>query len=204
MVHQPKQTAEVGEMLKNLLISFRSLFAMQSDFDPPNNSDRISQPRRRRNRRRHSENQEVGHQHGHREHHAHARTPRVPPAQGNPETIQALANINLRYANKRRRAKKIVAVITLIAAGYAMYKWSDWHWWSIGFVLFWIVMGINIFFPNGTINEATYRSIPGSNDKQGRHICIYCGWRGIHRKGQYKSEAVQANCSKCGSYLWSE
>jgi len=49
-----------------------------------------------------------------------------------------------------------------------------------------------------------YYSIGGSIDQNGEHRCIFCGNRGIFRKGEYASETTYAACSKCKSPLFIE
>lgn len=52
--------------------------------------------------------------------------------------------------------------------------------------------------------ENEYYSLSDSRDKNGEHRCIFCGGRGIYRKGEYASNVVYAGCSKCKSPLFTE
>lgn len=53
-------------------------------------------------------------------------------------------------------------------------------------------------------SQKVYYSIPGSRDSAGEHRCLWCGSRGIHKRGVYKTDLVIADCSKCGAELWQE
>jgi predicted RNA-binding Zn-ribbon protein involved in translation (DUF1610 family) len=56
----------------------------------------------------------------------------------------------------------------------------------------------------GMLNVSEYYTVPGSRDADGEHRCISCGHRGIYRKGEYRSNTVEAHCSKCGFHFWNE
>lgn len=58
--------------------------------------------------------------------------------------------------------------------------------------------------PHRWLSEAEYYSFPGSRFSNGKHRCIFCGGRGIHREGEYKTTNKYARCSKCESDLFSE
>ena len=47
-----------------------------------------------------------------------------------------------------------------------------------------------------------YYSIPHSKDSSNNHRCIFCGSRGIYRKGEYKTENTHSSCSKCQAHLF--
>lgn len=50
--------------------------------------------------------------------------------------------------------------------------------------------------------EAEYYLVDGSRDLDGRHQCIWCGGRGVHRRTEYKTTHVVAKCTSCGQGLW--
>lgn len=54
------------------------------------------------------------------------------------------------------------------------------------------------------LTPAEYYSIAGSRNQNGEHRCIGCGHPGIYRKGQYRSNATYAGCSKCGQPFFAE
>lgn len=71
-----------------------------------------------------------------------------------------------------------------------------------------ILGGIAAFiYSNGYLSysskEMYYAAViraTGSSD----HLCLYCGNKGIWRKGVYASSTVNCNCSKCKNYLFRE
>lgn len=62
---------------------------------------------------------------------------------------------------------------------------------------------VALFCRHGLMSKDQYYSIPGSQDDRG-HRCIACGHHGIYRKGEYKSNIVTAQCSKCEFPFWNE
>lgn len=49
--------------------------------------------------------------------------------------------------------------------------------------------------------ESEYYSLPHSKEN-GHHRCIFCGAKGIYRKGQYASNCVYSRCTKCSGNLY--
>jgi hypothetical protein len=49
--------------------------------------------------------------------------------------------------------------------------------------------------------ESEYYSLPHSK-ANGHHRCIFCGAKGIYRKGQYASNYVYSRCTKCSGNLY--
>ena len=58
--------------------------------------------------------------------------------------------------------------------------------------------------PNHWLCSSKYYSFPGSRFQDGKHRCIFCGAKGIYRKGEYKTNNKYAYCSKCESPLFIE
>ncbi len=62
--------------------------------------------------------------------------------------------------------------------------------------------------PTRYFNAVEYYSLPGSRDTNGKHVCIYCGSRGIHKhtNTEYKTgnKIVTANCKTCDTVFYSE
>lgn len=56
----------------------------------------------------------------------------------------------------------------------------------------------------GMFRESDYYSVPGTRAEDGGHLCVFCGGRGIHRSTRYKTNTVDAVCSKCRTHLWVE
>lgn len=49
-----------------------------------------------------------------------------------------------------------------------------------------------------------YYSMVSSRSGSGEHRCVFCGNRGIFRRGEYKTDNVYAQCSRCGEQLFIE
>lgn len=54
------------------------------------------------------------------------------------------------------------------------------------------------------VSQKNYYALPHARDEDGEHRCIFCGGRGIYRKGVYKSSTVHSNCSKCQKRLFTD
>ena len=59
-------------------------------------------------------------------------------------------------------------------------------------------------FVHRPVRKAHYYEIAHSRDGQGNHRCIFCGNRGIYKKGQYATQNTHSHCSKCEKLLFSE
>lgn len=51
------------------------------------------------------------------------------------------------------------------------------------------------------LSQQEYYGLPGSRDN-GKHRCVMCGHPGIYKHGQYKSDNVFSDCSKCEAQLF--
>lgn len=54
------------------------------------------------------------------------------------------------------------------------------------------------------VSQKNYYALPHALDEEGEHRCIFCGGRGIYRKGVYQSTTVHSNCSKCQQRLFTD
>ena len=54
------------------------------------------------------------------------------------------------------------------------------------------------------VSQKNYYALPHARDESGEHRCIFCGGRGIFRKGVYNSSTVHSNCSKCQKRLFTD
>ncbi|WP_375766935.1 zinc ribbon domain-containing protein [Archangium gephyra] len=100
-------------------------------------------------------------------------------------------------ASKRNRAMWIFAVgagLTAVATASVGFEAAP-----FGGVLTLIVIMLSM-----RVSASNYYSIPHSNDAEGEHRCIFCGNRGIWRKGIYRTNDKIANCSKCKAQLFYE
>lgn len=64
----------------------------------------------------------------------------------------------------------------------------------------------SMFFlhPSRWLSKGEYYAFRGSRLDNGKHRCVFCGGRGIYRRGEYKSDNRYAYCSKCESPLFAE
>jgi hypothetical protein len=67
--------------------------------------------------------------------------------------------------------------------------------WVLAFIWQW-------HMPVGRISEIEYRTLPGSTDAAGQHRCVYCGKRGIYRRGAYASNSTWHECTGCRKHLF--
>jgi hypothetical protein len=108
---------------------------------------------------------------------------------------------NLRACMKDRAAKRNTKVITLVvlllAGAYALGM----RFPVLALCLFPLFFLVDA---NRWLRKSEYYEIPGSSTPRGEHRCIFCGGRGIYRKGQYKSNAKFASCSKCSAPHFAE
>jgi hypothetical protein len=58
--------------------------------------------------------------------------------------------------------------------------------------------------PNRWLSPSEYYSFPGARFESGQHRCIFCGAKGIYRRGEYKTNNKYAQCSQCESPLFAE
>lgn len=58
--------------------------------------------------------------------------------------------------------------------------------------------------PNRWLSEKEYYSFTGSRTVNGDHQCLFCGHKGIYKKGEYGTQNVYASCSKCKKQLFHE
>jgi hypothetical protein len=54
------------------------------------------------------------------------------------------------------------------------------------------------------VSSRDYYLLPHARDASGEHRCIFCGNRGIYRRGQYKTNNTLSSCSKCQQHLFTE
>ncbi len=58
--------------------------------------------------------------------------------------------------------------------------------------------------PDRRLSKGEYYSLAGSRFGNGDHRCIFCGAKGIFRKGVYAADTTLAGCSKCSEPLFYE
>lgn len=119
------------------------------------------------------------------------------------QAVRSLIRLRGRLAS---RALKITFAIlgiglALLAAAIASHPQAQWLLltaavliFGSGYVLWWLQI----------VRRHHYYSLPHSRDDDGEHRCISCGYPGIYRQGEYRSNAVYASCAKCGEPLYQE
>ena len=70
--------------------------------------------------------------------------------------------------------------------------------------LFVVMPALGIGFWLYGISSKDYYALPHSRDTSGNHRCIFCGNKGIYRKGEYKTNNTHSSCSKCQKHLFTE
>ena len=71
-------------------------------------------------------------------------------------------------------------------------------------VLFVVVPALWFGFWLYGISSKDYYALPYARDESGNHRCIFCGNKGIYRKGEYKTNNTHSSCSKCQKHLFTE
>jgi len=64
------------------------------------------------------------------------------------------------------------------------------------------ILCLKLFSRSSYLKSSEYYQIPGSRTKNGDHICIFCGGRGIYRHTIYRTYDTLSDCSKCKNNLW--
>lgn len=91
----------------------------------------------------------------------------------------------------------IVFIISIVACLLVYFL-------SLPFFILFILPFAMVFWVNPArwLSSNEYYSISGSRFENGSHRCIFCGAKGIYRKGQYKTNNTYSYCSKCGKPLF--
>lgn len=66
------------------------------------------------------------------------------------------------------------------------------------------ILALFVYSGLGRFTATNYYAVKGARGQDGEHRCVFCGGRGIYRKGEYRTEKKYANCSKCGTFLFQE
>lgn len=118
--------------------------------------------------------------------------------QSSAEALEALR------AKKRSRAWVGFGIGVVVAAPLAGMAAFAKETGGVGLALIPLGAGLIWAYFAMRFDSSDYYSLPHSRDASGGHRCIWCGGRGIWRKGQYKSNATFANCSSCKTLLFNE
>lgn len=127
----------------------------------------------------------------------HREPPKAASPQGDYPYSESIDAWEALKASKRNTAMWIFAVgAVLTVAATAVFGVTA---AMVGGVMTLIVIMISM-----RVSASAYYAIPHSLDAKGEHRCIFCGNRGIWRKGVYRTNNKIANCSKCKAELFYE
>jgi hypothetical protein len=122
------------------------------------------------------------------------------------EAFNAIVLLKRARAQRKRKSFFVTALVLAFAAAVVYLVSAEGNLLTVeitgGLAAFCLLASAVLGPADWTSGE--YYLVPGSRDASGEHRCIHCGHRGIFRKGQYKSNEVEANCSKCSRNLWTE
>lgn len=107
------------------------------------------------------------------------------------ESLVAYAKLE---ASKTELFGRVAAAGTLLATGAYVL-----HWW-LGALSVMLLIGVLTYVRR--IRMKDYYGLPHSRDADGEHRCIFCGNRGVWRRGEYRTENTHAHCSKCQEHLY--
>jgi hypothetical protein len=100
---------------------------------------------------------------------------------------------------------KVMTAISVCALSLAGFIWMKSGGGGFPFLAFFALLaGISVAAWVWRFSRGDYYSIPGSKSSDGSHRCIWCGNRGVWKKGQYKTNLTHCNCAKCKTYLFTE
>lgn len=111
-----------------------------------------------------------------------------------PETLDALVALR----KKRLGQISVLCGLAVVASAAAAVFFG-----AIA-ALFVVVPALGIGFWLYRISSKDYYALPHARDASGNHRCIFCGNKGIYRKGEYKTNNTHRSCSKCQKHLFTE
>ncbi len=130
-------------------------------------------------------------------------SPKQPTRQSESESLRAYKQ--LREEIKRQAGNRnniIFPIVLVMLIGNVAYHWGQWvemMIYAVPAFVFSMLHGDE----NRWLTPREYYSLPGSSSG-GEHRCIFCGSRGIYRKGEYKTDNTYARCPKCKEGLFLE
>lgn len=107
------------------------------------------------------------------------------------ESLIAYARLE---ASKSKVFGLVAAAGTMLATGAYFI-----HWW-LAAVSAILLVGVLTYVRRIRMKE--YYKLPHSRDADGEHRCIFCGNRGVWRRGEYRTDNTHAHCSKCQEHLY--
>lgn len=119
---------------------------------------------------------------------------------------EAYENYRKELARRAARRNPVTWGLFLIFALTAIIKYFLSEDTTIA-TIFAVMAVLSAFFsinPNRWLSTEEYYSLPGSRFDNGQHRCIFCGAKGVYRKGEYRTNNTYAKCSKCEHHLFIE
>lgn len=110
--------------------------------------------------------------------------------------LRALDNKRLKYA---KISAGCIAPLTLLIT-LASIKSGN---WTLTIIFLILNLGVPLFFIYRNRTHDEYYELPGAWI-DGKHRCVFCGHKGIYKKGEYKSNCVTASCTGCEAFLYCE
>jgi hypothetical protein len=116
---------------------------------------------------------------------------------------------NLRSSIKNAGVTRVLLVLIVSVVTTLLFARTDYVIIGLAVSAIATFAFVNTLFSSTRyFNAAEYYSIPGSRDTNGKHVCIYCGSRGIHKHTNTEygtgNKIVTANCKTCDTVFYSE
>lgn len=109
-----------------------------------------------------------------------------------------LDSFNAKRREVRNTALTIAAAVLVVGVGYGLVK-------EYGLlVIASPILALFVYNILGKFTPTNYYAVEGSLGQDGEHRCIFCGNRGIYRKGEYRTDKKYSSYSACGAFLFQE
>ena len=107
----------------------------------------------------------------------------------------------VKWQDMKKNKNSLLLISGILLALFATWFMSDAS--ATGLIVAVIACAWTIWLEQ-RVSQKNYYALPHAHDEEGEHRCIFCGGRGIYRKGVYKSSTVHSNCSKCQKRLFTD
>ncbi len=120
------------------------------------------------------------------------------PAASNYPNPASLESYRAKRREVRNTALTAAAIVLACGLGYGFAKEN-------GFLIIASpIIALFVYSAMGRFTASSYYAVDGARGQDGEHRCIFCGARGIYRKGEYRTDKKTASCAKCGTFLFQE
>jgi hypothetical protein len=117
-----------------------------------------------------------------------------------PGVAAGLEAIRVKRTRSAKKHISLALIIIVPAALFVLYKHGP---IAAGLAaLFSLAFVAECLPPLGGVSEVEYRGLPGSRDAFGKHRCVYCGKRGVYKRGAYASNSTWHECTGCRKHLF--